>query len=191
MASKVFSLNKAADYAAAIEGVENFAAPEGLDARKALHLRLLAEELIGKIGNIVQVHNGSLSAENSEGSYTLRLKANAPIDRTAKSALLKAAPQGKNSAYSGVKGKILLALDFMSGETAVNQLPLGVFIPEGGEAQFAYDYEWSLSLYRKQAEQDKKIEAWDELELSILSKLTDDIRVGVRSNCVDITLIVK
>ena len=48
--------------------------------------------------------------------------------------------------------------------------------------------EWSLQQYRESVKRDKKALEWDELEKSILGKLSDDVRVGVLSNRVEITI---
>ena len=48
--------------------------------------------------------------------------------------------------------------------------------------------QWSLQNYREGVKREQKAEAWDELERSVLSQLSDDIRVGVSTGQVSITV---
>ena len=57
----------------------------------------------------------------------------------------------------------------------------------------AMDFEWSLLQYRsmveKEKQQKKAEEAWDELEKSVVANIADDVRVGVRGDIVEMTII--
>jgi hypothetical protein len=55
------------------------------------------------------------------------------------------------------------------------------------------DFEWSLLQYKSMVEQEKQhkqsSEAWDELEKSIVANIADDVKVGVRGDIVEMTII--
>ena len=52
---------------------------------------------------------------------------------------------------------------------------------------------WSLQNYKNslEATSDKKQEAWDELERSIVASIANDVIVGVKKDSVDLTIIYK
>lgn len=173
--------------AEALKEAEAFAGLCGLSEKNALHLRLLAEELLGMATGLLELRGGSFRIEAEKKEFRLRLTARADVGEQAKERLLGASSTGENALTRGVTGKILQALDFL-----LVAPPAGAVIPmgmHGGMVPSAASMEWSLECYRKSVAQEDKAMAWDELEKSVLGKLADDIRVGVRSDRVEITIL--
>ena len=50
-------------------------------------------------------------------------------------------------------------------------------------------YVWSLGQYRTTIQPQEHKETWDELEKSVIASVADDVIVGVKSNCADITIV--
>ena len=55
---------------------------------------------------------------------------------------------------------------------------LGVGYPEG----INYSYFWKLQEYRNSVKKEEQVEAWDELEKSVIASLADDVTVGIKGN---------
>lgn len=176
----------AACNAAALAEAENFAHRCGLSQKRLLHLRLLAEELLGMAGSVVAVRQGTFWIEREGMAYRLCLKAYVQTGEAGTRRLMEASSTGENTFYKGVTGKIRQAVDWLSQGDA-DGLPTtrGVGV---GLMPSTQEIEWSLTRYREKMKQDEKAEAWDELEKSVLTKLADDILVGVRSDEVAITI---
>lgn len=177
----------AAATAAALIEAENFARRCGLGQKRLLHLRLLAEELLGMAGNVVDVKQGVFWIEREGMTYRFCLNAYVQTGKSAKKQLLGASSSGENTYYQGVTGKIRQAVDWLSqGDINSIGAPRGV---AGGLLPSAQEIEWSLKCYRESIRQEERAETWDELEKSVLTKLADDILVGVRSNQISITIL--
>lgn len=174
--------------------VNKVAAYSDLDPKSSLRLTLLAEELIGMLPNFTDDLKGEFWVENEGSAYELHVKY-AAEDRTlaGDDALLAISSSGKNAAAKGVVGKIRSLIDRMT-------------LPEGGSffrdyAIFssgmidygaAYAHCWSLNRYalsvQDSEDSEEKAEAWDELEKSVITKLADDVLVGILGNQVEITV---
>ena len=184
MKSLICPLGGARGLSAALAEAETFAYHSGLPERDALHLRLLAEELLGMVGGVLEVRKGSFWIEQDGLDFQLRLAADAPVGQQARDVLVAVSTDERNAAYGGVTGRIRRALDFLTG--AENGVITGGV--QSGLLPSAQDIEWSLEQYRREAKREEKAQAWDELEKSVLGRLADDIRVGVRPDRVEITI---
>ncbi len=184
MKSLICPLGGGRGVSAALEEAETFAYHCTLREKDALHLRLLAEELLGMVGGVLEVREGSFWIEREGMAFQLHLTAAAPVGQQARDILVAASTDEQNAAYAGVTGRIRRALDFLTG--AEGGVAVGGI--QGGLLPSAQDLQWSLEQYRQEARREEKAQAWDELERSVLGKLADDIRVGVRPDRVEITI---
>lgn len=160
---------------AAIEEAETFAHRCGLAQRHTLCLRLLAEELLGMAGGVLYVTEGSFWIEREGICYRLYLTVCVPVGEKAGELLLGAATSGENVFYKGFTGKLRQMADWLSRKKKKTET----------EAV----KEWSLKKSRQNPEGEEKAAIWDELEKSILSRLSDDILVGIRADGVSVTVI--
>lgn len=195
MISQICSLNATKEsFEVALTEAEHFANLCVLSEKNTLHLRLLAEELLGMATGVLELSSGFFFIEAEAWKFQLRLAARANVGEEAKSRLLSASSTGENALYMGISGKIRQAIDLLlvgppSGSGLLMEIPIGVYgrVYDGMIASPATT-EWSLERYRQSVAREEKAKAWDELEKSILGKLADDVRIGLRLDQVEITI---
>ena len=183
--------------------VEKVTEYNGLEDKKALRLRLLAEELCGMLPGLVENFSGEFWAENDGDNYELHVELKAEdMNVELRDELISVSKSGKNAAAKGIMGKIRAVAETMLLAAFDPSVPAPV--PEGEfydgygfnmgfgymnstlSHESGYLYSWSLCNY-KTAINDKD-DAYAELERSIVAKLADDIIVGVRGNNVEIVV---
>lgn len=189
---------------AALNETERFAQACGLQPKKALHLRLLAEETLGMMNGLLSVRDGEFWVEQNKDGYELHAQARTKnMTEGAAERLLAASTSGENDSYKGVSGKICRVLDWLiAQQPAEDDEPL-VFDAHKKQVLMEDPYaqkmseamasasgtvQWSFSQYIESETPDLKAEQWDELERSVLSNLADDIRIGVRDRDVFVTV---
>ena len=187
---------------AVLAEVEKVTAYNGIEDKKALRLRLLAEELCGMLPGLTQNFSGEFWAENDGDNYDLHVELKADdMNLDLRDEIISVSKSGKNAAAKGVMGKIRAVAETMllvaSDPTLPMMLPAGEFYDGQGfnmgfgyidpviSCETGYIYSWSLYNY-KTAVEEKEEDAYAELERSIVAKLADDIIVGVRGKNVEI-----
>ena len=189
---------------AVLAEVEKVTTYNALEDKKALRLRLLAEELCGMLPGLVENFSGDFWAENDGDNYELHVELKAE-DMTIelRDELISVSKSGKNAAAKGVMGKIRAVTETMLlaafDPTLMPPLPAGEFYDGHGfnmgfgyidttiAARTGYIYSWSLYSYKAAVEENEE-DAYAELERSIVAKLADDVVVGVRGNNVEIVV---
>jgi hypothetical protein len=182
--------------------VEKVTAYNGLEDKKALRLRLLAEELCGMLPALIKNFSGKFWAENDGENYELHVELKADdMSIDLRDELVSVSKSGKNAAATGIMGKIRAIAETMllSASDSGMPIPDGEFYDCNGYNmglgymdpaimyETGYVYTWSLYSYKTAIEENKD-EAYDELERSIVAKLADDIIVGVRGKNVEIVV---
>ena len=182
--------------------VEKVTTYNGLEDKKALRLRLLAEELCGMLPGLIQNFSGKFWVENDGDDYELHVELKADdMNIDLRDELISVSKSGKNAAAKGVMGKIRAVAETMLlaafDPTLPPPHPEGEFYDYHGfnmgfgyidpviSCETGFVYSWSLFNY-KTAVEEKEEDAYAELERSIVAKLADDIIVGVRGNNVEI-----
>lgn len=205
MKSEKCKLNGTPDCAAiALNETERFAQTCGLPPKKALHLRLLAEEMLGMMNGLLSVRDGEFWVEQNKDGYELHAQARTKnMTEKAADRLLAASTSGENDSYKGVSGKICRALDWLIAQHPDEADDPIVFDAQRQRVLMDDPYaqkmsealasasgpvQWSFSQYIASENPDLKAEQWDELERSVLSNLADDIRIGVRERDVFVTV---
>lgn len=204
MKSEKCKLNGTAACAdAALNETERFAVQCGLSAKKALHLRLLAEEMLGLMNGLLAVQDGVFWVQQTENNYEIHAQAHAsPLSASSSKRLLEASTSGKNDCYQGISGKICQVLDWIITQRSSNESdePLVFDAQRQRILQDPYakkmsdqlaasdSVQWSFSQYIANEKPNPEDVQWDELERSVLSNLADDIRIGVRGNEVFVTV---
>ena len=203
MKSNICKLNKDLTCLEAVLGeVEKVTKYNGLEDKKALRLRLLAEELCGMLPGLVENFSGEFWAENEGEDYKLHVELKADdMSLDLRDELISVSKSGKNAAAKGVMGKIRAVAETMllTATDSSIDLPAGGFYDYHGynmgfgyidpeiACESGYIYSWSLANY-KTAVEEKEEDAYAELERSIVAKLADDIVVGVRGKNVEIVV---
>ena len=188
---------------AVLAEVEKVTPYNALEDKKALRLRLLAEELCGMLPGLIENFSGEFWAENEGDNYELHVELKADdMSIDLRDELISVSKSGKNAAAKGIMGKIRAVAETMllaafDPDLAPMAAPgefydyhgynmgFGYIAPEM-EAELGCIYTWSLFNY-KTAVEDKEDE-YAELERSIVAKLADDIIVGVRGKNVEIVV---
>ena len=202
MKSNVCYLNKDLTCLEAIlTEVEKVTAYNGLEAKKALRIRLLAEELCGMLPGLVERFNGKFWAEAEDDSYKLCVELRADdMSIDMREELIAVSKSGKNAAAKGIMGKIRAVTETMllTAFDPSYSVPTDEYYDYNGfnmgfgyiDPNVAYEtgYQCSWSLFTYKTAVEEKEDAYSELERSIVAKLADDIIVGVRGNNVEITV---
>lgn len=195
----------------AIESARKYAAEKGFNEAESRRLQLLTEELIGMLGGITSDEYTAMFWIDGEGRQcSLHLLGKTEMTATKREELLAAASSGRNSEAVGIMGKIremVTSVILNWNESMKLQDEYGVIpamdfytcgvdmtVPAGDMMT------WTLSNYRDAmadryedevwvSQNDEKKEAWDELERSVIANLADDVKVGIRKDTVEITVI--
>ena len=188
---------------AVLAEVEKVTAYNGLEDKKALRLRLLAEELCGMLPGLIENFSGKFWAENEGDNYELHVELKADdMNNDLREELISVSKSGKNAAAKGIMGKIRAVAETMllaaldpdlapmpsDGEYCdYNGFNMGFgYVDSTLVYETGYVYTWSLFNYKTAVE--KKEDEYAELERSIVAKLADDIIVGVRGKNVEIVV---
>ena len=179
--------NSGARMEEALNQVGKVAAYKGLSAKNALHLRLLAEEMLGLMRSIAGELDGEFWIEDNDDVYELHLKVRTLIDEEQRRQLIAASTEGKNEAARGLMGKLRSFFDLSGGAPVMH----GLFMPGGSMAPESMT--WSMADYREQLQQfahrdPNALEAWDELEKSVVANVADNVKVFIRGRFVEMVI---
>lgn len=172
---------------------EKAASYANLDKKQILRLRLLAEELVGMLPELLSFGTGEFWIEAEGKNFELHTVLTPSSSMTAekREKILSVATDGKNAAAVGIMSKIKLAAEFMMidySEVAAVTNAESDFFSMGAVAMPTYPMtSWSLSTYRTKSEE-KKGDDWDELEKSIIANIADDVIVGVQGKKVEVVV---
>lgn len=179
------------DVERALNEVDGFSRQMGLGAKQSEHLRLIGEELLGMVGGMLEVNEGRFWIETEGDDYIINLAAKSIVGTRAKAILDSAS---KNKEYKGITGLVRKAVDNMeqmfrdSGATYSFDEQIDAALA-GTEVLSDDALAWSLMKYSESVERDEKAEQWDELELSVLKKISKDIIISYRNTRVDIKVV--
>lgn len=159
----------------------------GLESKKALRLRLLAEELVGMLKELSGSYEGDfwIEEENLKFDLITRICVTKAMDNKTKKGFIDVSSDKKNAAAKGIMGKIRDVVENM-------MYPEKAFV---SSSYIAYQLEtdamlgstsWSLNNY-KDAQKEKE-EPWDEIEKSIIANVADNVKVSVKGKVVEIVI---
>ena len=182
----------------ALNQVEKVADYKELSPKDALQLRLLTEEMMGMMRAITGETEGEFWIEDEDSVYQLHLRVKTRMNSEKRDQLLAASSTGKNESAKGLMGRLL---DFFDREMDEDIATLGspLVLPDMFENSSAstLDWEWSMSAYQSRLstmldEQNSSAkEMWDELEKSVVTHVADDIRVSIRGQQAEMTILKK
>lgn len=173
---------------AVLAQAERVADYQKLSPKGALHLRLLAEEMMSMMRAITGDVNGEFWIENKGEQYELHLHVKTLMDYQKREQLLSASASGKNEANRGLMGKIRAFFEPTEGVPML----LGVS-PDGMGSEMAWTmraYQHQVQLYVRQNVAGAA-EAWDELEKSVVAHVADDVKVSILGPDVEMTIFKK
>ena len=183
---------------------ENFARTVELSTRNSIHLRLLTEEVLGMVRAIAGEFKAVFWLEGDAKECRILLKADTLMDSTKRKELISASSSGKNEAAKGIMGKIRELVEVgMENFDELGQLQMQYGVNPMAYGSMGLDNDamsqamltWSLKQYRESLSEESSEEyyeeAWDELEKSVVANLADDVRVGIRNDKLNLTVIKK
>ena len=180
---------------AALAQVDKMAAFKGLTGKNALHLRLLAEEMMGMMRSLTGEQEGRFWIEDSDGVYRLHLKVVTRMTSSKREQLLAASSGGKNEAARGLMGTLRDLFDRSADmDVAMAAHPI---LSLGMMDSPMMDWEWSLVQYSGavsapgMSDDAAGRQAWDELEKSVVAHVADDVRVSIKGSDVEMTILKK
>ena len=179
----------------ALDQAEKVAAYKGLSGKNALHLRLLTEEMMGMMRSITGETEGVFWIEDDNDVYRLHLQVTTRMDSCKRTQRLSAASSGINESGRVLMGKLRDFFDRGADEDVV-ALTSPLILPGMYEESSlpTMDWEWSMMRYEEalapsvQRQEKEALEAWDELEKSVVARVADDVKVSIRGRTVEMTL---
>ena len=182
---------------AALGQVDKVIAYKELSGKNALHLRLLAEEMMGLMRSVTGAGEGLFWIEEEDQEYRLHLQVRARLSEEKRERLLDVSSSGKNESAKGLMGRLRDFFDWGSDEDlATFTSPL--LMPEAFEhtSSPVLDWEWSMRRYEsalcaQMANDPAARDAWDELEKSVVKHVADDVKVFIRNGVVELVILKK
>ena len=171
----------------ALNQAEKFAQFKGLDRKKALHLRLLTEEMMGMMRSITGETEGEFWIEDDTETAELHLRVNTVIDMQTRAQLVAASTSGKNEATRTLMGKLRSFFD-------VGPVFAAPFMPGESAQVYGAAMAWSMQEYRNQLKKyrdengEGAEEEWDELEKSVVSHVADEVKVRVENDVAEMII---
>ena len=169
-----------------LDETQKIAACVGLDAKKSLRVRLLAEELVGMLKELSGCYEGDfwIEQENLNLELITRIHLVQVMDKKTKKGFIDVASNKKNAAAKGSAGKLRNMVENMMypEDAAYSTNHLGY----GGDGGAMLSTGWSLKKYKTAYMDDE--DKWDEIEKSIIANVADDVIVSVKGSDVEIVI---
>lgn len=173
MKSDVISIdNTGSGFDEAIAQVEKVSKWNHLDHKEQIHLQLLAEEMLSLARSITGEMKASFWIENEGKNYELHMTTKTVMDAEKRYLLIDSSSSHKNEASKTLLGVLREVVELMMTPST---LP-------SGQMPFDLVSDISQGIY-------KEHELWDGYERSILLKVADNVKVGIRGDLVDITVL--
>jgi len=179
----------------ALSQVEKVTAYKGLTGKNALHLRLLAEEMMGMMRSITGEPEGEFWIEDKDNVFQLHLRVDTRLDSGKREQLLAASSTGKNESARGLMGRLRDFFDRgMDEDVASLSSPLMLSGMYEHSSTPTMDWEWTMMRYEQELSSrvrnndTQAREAWDELEKSVVAKVADDVKVSIRGRMVEMII---
>ena len=156
-----------------IEEARKVAAYEGLNHKESLHLQLCAEEMLSLVRSVTGELKASFWIESEGRTFCLNMSTQTILDREKRAQLLASSTSGKNEAAKSFLGQLRNMFEqAMTAEAKHNSdLPDDVLDDLANHTIECTDPEW------------------DEYEQSTLKKLANTIKIGIRGDAVDMTVV--
>ena len=181
----------------ALEQAERVAAFKSLSHKDALHLRLLAEEMMGMLRGLTGEREADFWIDDAADTFRLHLKAQTLMNAELRKKLLSASTSGQNSAVKGVMGKIRDLFNRLlepADSDFLGSIAAGMTYDAAtvGDMSMMSVNIWSLNQYRAavQKETDAQ-EVWDELEKSVVARLAGEVEIGIADRTVEMVIYKK
>ena len=188
----------------ALNLTENFSQTLNLNSKMTSRLRLLTEEMLSMVRSITENFTAEFYIEAEDNICRFHLEARSDLDYRKRRELLSVSTEGKNIAPVGIMEKIrgIFEAGLVHMEDSFNLQAEygGGYIDYGmlgsidsGMSQAVYA--WSMQKYKQSVDSQRQdednaaaVDAWDELEKSIIANIADEVQVGVTKSGVELII---
>lgn len=193
MQSNTFRISKDRDSLREIlKEVEKCAYYTGMEKKEYLQFRLLAEELVSMLPELMEYYEGEFWIANRGKRYSLNVSVQIPFSSPeTREHVMGLSKSGKNALAVGVTGKIRCAAEALIAQTFSVDHDMAPYVQgfhNNTPMSSYYTQTWSLNNYAECMKLYDDQTAWDELEKSIIAKLADDVIVGLKGKRVEIVI---
>ena len=160
--------NRGNGFEAAIAETKKVAAYRGLEGQASLRLQLITEEMLSLARSVTGEMQAFFWIEEMEGQYALHMTTKTIMDKEKRRQLISATSSRKNEAARSFLGHLRDAFEeamMAEPDRSVNDLPMEIM------SDVAYH-----------SIEDPE---WDGYERSVLRRLADDVKIGIRGGLVD------
>ena len=160
--------NEGNGFEAALFQAEAVAKYRGLDQKETLRLQIITEELMGIVRSITGETAGVFWIDSEGRTFTLHLSTKTVMDASKRYQLLSTATSHRNEAAKSFIGFLRDKMEsaMLAGDT-------GIYYDSNGNP----------------LDEAPNSEEWDRYERSVLRKLADEIRIGVRGDTVQMDVV--
>ncbi|MBQ6342456.1 MAG: hypothetical protein IJI41_04980 [Anaerolineaceae bacterium] len=156
----------------AIKQCEIIGAWNNLSHKDQMHLQLLTEEMLSLARSITGEMKASFWIENDGKNYELHMTTKTVMDAEKRYLFIESSSSKKNEAAKTILGVLRDVVELMMTPSAAPAYPMPFELASG----------LSDGIYKEQP-------MWDGYERSILLKVADNVKVGIRGDEVDITVL--
>ncbi len=194
---KIMISSKDIDLNEALKDIDEHITALGLGKKDSLHLRLIAEEILGMMNAMTGDYKAMMWFERNVKEASVNLTARTgSMNIDMKEGLLSVSSSGKNASRKGFMSKIgdIIENGILNFENVMKleqQYGMG-YVGYGAVSEMSADFamSWSLAQYRNtlstaKNDDSEAEEAWDELEKSVVASLAKDVTVGVKKDTVE------
>lgn len=156
----------------ALDHTAKVAAYMGLKADESIKLQLITEEMLSLVRSVTGEIEASFWIEAEGDEYDLHMTTETVLDKEKRYELIAASTSNRNEAATGLLGKIRDAFEramLADAEHPFEELPADLLSDIPGAAIEGGD--------------------WDRYERSVLQSVADNVKIGIRGNVVDITIV--
>ena len=164
--------NQGNGFEAAVDETSKVAAYRGLKQQDSVRLQVIAQEMLSMARSVTGEMKASFWIEAEDTSFELHLATETVMDKEKRAMLISASSSRTNEAAKGFLGKLR---DSFEQAMAADADHSGEEIP--------YDMLQDVG-YRINTDAD-----WDGYERSILRELADNVKIAIRGDLVDMTVI--
>ena len=211
ISSQIFLSSDEESLATAYSKVDSIVAELSLKGKDSLRMKLLLEETIGMVEEMVGDFTAMIWVEKYASQCAVKFVGTTKMDADKKYEMLSLSSSGQNALVHGFMGKLkdIIETGMLNYESVMklNQEYNGITVNYAGIGAYhdvsvatnptaMSGFMWSMIDYRQALGEERKENeamqaAWDELEKSIVASIADDVIVGIKSNKVQMTMIYK
>ena len=178
----------------ALRSVEEASLKQGFNSYDAKHMRLLSEETLELVGNIMDRMDADFTADIRDDKCEIKLVGKPPT-----TSIRKSGPVAQYLNPTGI-GKKISALfespfeDLLKNEEAISEIGIRR-VDEGLLKEMGRTgdgFVWTLDAYELSvfdSRSVKKEENWEEINSSIIASLSDEVRILVFPDCAELDII--